>query len=64
MKIHFQGFFITTNRERKRYFKIILDILMTMWYVINTKAERQLYFNNKDEMNFTIKHRGGIMIKD
>ena len=37
---------------------------MTMLYAINTKAERQLYFNNKDEMNFTIKHRGGIMIKD
>lgn len=29
MKIHFQGFFATEISERKRYFKIVFDILIT-----------------------------------
>lgn len=29
MKIHFQGFFVTKISERKKYFKIVLDILIT-----------------------------------
>ena len=64
MKIHFQGFFVIGISERKRYFKIVLDILITTWYFIIIKAERNIYFNIINEMNFTEKYKGGIMIKD
>lgn len=64
MKIHFQGFFVIGISERKRYFKIVLDILITIWYFIIIKAERNIYFNIINEMNFTEKYKGGIMIKD
>lgn len=64
MKIRFQGFFVTEISERKRYFKIVIDILITTWYFIIINMERYLYFDILNEMNFTIKHKGGIMIKD
>ena len=64
MKIHFQGFFVTKISERKKYFKIVLDILITTWYFIIIKAERHIYFDIVSEMNFTEKHKGRIVIKD